>query len=121
MIYADFNYYLNNYGGTNISDEQQFRRFASAASSEIDSVTFGNVSLSDAVKQCCCEIVDIIYDYESTSGKSIMYESEKVGDYSVKYLSGTLRNAKKSEDIYAIINRRLMSSGMIYRGVSITE
>ncbi len=120
MIYADYDYYLNTYGGTKIDDEDMFRRIADIASSEMALYAPGITEATDAVKKCCCEIADVICSYEASMG-SARIQSEKVGNYSVTYASSSSMNVQRNEDIQSIIIRRLMNTGMMYRGIFLAE
>lgn len=120
MIYADFDYYLNTYGGTKIDDDDIFRRIADIASSEMSMYAPGITEATDEVKKCCCEIVDVIYTYEAYRDSSRV-QSEKVGNYSVTYASSSSITIQRNEEIQSIIIRRLMHTGMLYRGIFIAE
>lgn len=108
MIYADYDFYLNDYAGTEISTAD-FPRLSRQASAYIDTITYGNAEkatdskviakLSDA----CCAVAEVMYTQEQggevasesnhsvsrtyvTSGKSA---SNKMYDAAVIYLSNT--------------------------------
>ena len=120
MIYADFDYYTNTYGGTKIDDDDIFRRIADIASSEMSMYAPGITEATDEVKKCCCEIVDAICSYEALRENSRI-QSEKVGNYSVTYASPSSLSVQRNEEIQSIISRRLMNTGMMYRGIFLAE
>jgi len=72
-MYADFNFYENEYGG-NILTEDNAKRFLRRASRDIDTLTYRRILNSDistltefqqrVVKEVCCELAEFIFNYE---------------------------------------------------------
>lgn len=121
MIYADFDYYLNTYGGTKIDNDDIFRRIANSASREIDLVTFGNIDVDDNVQMCCCELADIISRNEQATSTASVYQSQRVGDYSVTYFSRKDALVSMRAEIHDSISKWLLLRGGLYRGIDVAE
>ena len=100
MVYADYTYYSGNYMGT--VSEEDFPRLAVRASSFLDYYTRNrsadNADL-DAVKMCCCALVDKYEVIEATqalamknlanaSANDAEVKSETVGSYSRTLATG---------------------------------
>lgn len=102
MAYADFDFYKNIYKG-NLS-AVDFEILSERASDIIDSRTefmikrcgFDNIpeELSERIQKACCAVSEALKINENGGAKS----SEKVGDYSVSYASGSLTNEQRIEN-----------------------
>lgn len=101
MAYADYDYYVNEYGGSAIA-EADFKPLANKASVYIDSATMGRAQGNpelEAVKMCCCALAEQ-YQLISTAEKLAAHSlkpgeegggevaSETVGSWSRSYQSG---------------------------------
>ena len=108
MIYADYDYYLNEYFGNSISSDD-FARLSRQASAYIDTITYSNAEkatdskviakLSDA----CCAVAEVMQKQEqggevaseSNDGASVTYVTSgktaqnRMYDAAVMYLSNT--------------------------------
>ena len=70
-MYADYDYYQNEYGGKMSVDD--FRRFGRRAERRIDSITGNKLQFAfpvnerdaQAVKDCICELVDFLYQIDA--------------------------------------------------------
>lgn len=112
MIYADYNYYTDSYGGTAISEEE-FSRLAAKASAYIDRVTVGRASEhydDDRLKCCLCDLAETLLSC-GVSG-SVM-TSETVGSWSCTFSSD-----KDTEALMLSKCRTWLPSDWLYRGVS---
>lgn len=126
MIYADYDYYRDEYGG-GLIPESDFRAAAGKASERIDSVTFGRLEngvsdeYSEKVKRCCCELAENIHKYGNTAvAESGAVSSEKIGGYSIEYQSTAEQISAVSalDDVCDdIIRRHLGRTGLLYRGI----
>ena len=69
MVYADYDYYLNEYSGNAVA-EADFTRLSRQASAYLDSLTYGKIRgpwVDDSrVKDTCCAIADILLDFTGT-------------------------------------------------------
>lgn len=116
MIYADYDYYKEEFCGKLIPQDN-FPYFAARASEYIDWQTFGRLESGipeeyDAkVRNCCCALAETEYSFSQKADIS----SEKNGSYSVTYQakSSVDHNAEKNR----IIARYLGNTGLIYKGV----
>lgn len=69
-MYADFNFYLNEFHGKAITDEEPFARLSVLASAHIDRITYGKAKTAEgseleAVKFACCSVIDELNRQES--------------------------------------------------------
>ena len=128
-LLASFDYYQKTYGGVLIEDENTFNVNCRKASQLISARTLNNVYLPQykdlaAVKTCACELAESFYDeaqfkisVSSNGGKEI--SSEKVGEYSVSYATGS--NSLMSVSALTsrrnqIISTSLALTGLLYGG-----
>ena len=106
MVYADYDYYLNEYSGNAVA-EADFTRLSRQASAYLDSLTYGKIRgpwVDDSrVKDACCAIADILHAQEqggevaseSNDGASVTYVTSgktaqnRMYDAAVMYLSST--------------------------------
>lgn len=134
MPYVDYEYYTEVYMGGATED---FPRLAVRASSYLDYFTCGRVAKHaelDAVKMCCCALVDkykVIEDAQRLADKGISgaleanaeVKSETVGGYSRTLATGgenaTLAlsaAASAKETLAATCREYLGSTGLLCRG-----
>jgi hypothetical protein len=114
--YADYTYYTGTFKGA-VIDTASFDSLARKATQEIRRYTFNRVidtEISDDVKMCCCELADLFFkaDQEDTKGLA----SEKVGEYSVSYVSPEAKEKLLNSSIISIIYNWLSMTGLLYRG-----
>lgn len=135
MAYADYTYYSGTYMGT--VSEESFPRLAVRASSFLDYYTSNrakdNANL-DAVKMCCCALVDkyaLIEAAQTLAEKNLVnaaandaeVKSETVGSYSRTLATGgeSALSALNATDgakklLAATCNEYLAHTGLLYRG-----
>lgn len=126
MIYADYEYYKDEYGGNMIS-ENDFKMVAVKASERINAMTFGRLENgipdihSEKIRRCCCELAENIHKYGNTYGaENMAVSSEKIGAYSIDYKSTAeqISAVLALDDICnEIIRRHLSRTGLLYRGM----
>ena len=116
MIYADYTYYKDSYGGRTVSEED-FPRLAAKASAYIDRLTFGRAAENAAderLKKCCCELCDCLTLTDGSGG--MVKQSESVGSWSYTLASGT---EGTSESVMArAVCRTWLPAEWLYRGVA---
>ncbi len=79
---TDFEFYCDEYGGSDITDSDEFERFAKKARLFITRVTSGEPDFEDEdVRSCLCAIAEI-YAADSLSGRIVR---EKIDDYEAEY------------------------------------
>ena len=127
MIYADYEYYCGTYMGT--VDADSFCRLATRASSFLDYYTQNrvkNFAELDAVKMCCCALVDqymLIDTAQELARKNVSaglasdegeLQSETVGGYSSV---AALKAASEAKNALASVAREYLAhTGLLYRG-----
>ena len=114
--YADFAYYAGTYKGA-VIDTASFHKYARRATLEIRKYTFNRVdesNIPDEVKMCCCEVAEVIHKSDQEDTKGIA--SEKVGEYSVSYVSPEAKEKMLSVSVRSIIYNWLADTGLVYRG-----
>lgn len=117
--YADYNFYQSEYlsGKAAVIPSEAFGHYAKKASAHINQHTFGDIgeNIPETVRLCCCELAELIYKSEnSPSANGIA--SEKVGDLSKSYESGTAAVKALPGQISEIIRSRLAGAGFLYHG-----
>ncbi len=107
MAYVDYTYYISEYmlGKTPAVAEKEFPYWEKQARTVVDQFTFGRVAadpalLIDAVKDCCCELAELLYQADQIALSQSVYTE-----------SG--RQNKVREIIY----RYLAHTGLLYAGV----
>lgn len=136
MIYADFEYYTNDYMGRSIQ-ELDFPRLAMRASRYIDYITQTKAQKSadlEAVKMCCCALAESEQQIEtaqelaqkSLSAASVdgaEVQSESVGGWSRSFRSGgsSAQDAASAAESarslrFSVAQEYLTSTGLLYRG-----
>ena len=112
MVYADYDYYLNEYGGNAVA-EADFTRLSRQASAYLDSLTCGKIRgpwVDDSrVKDACCALADILHAQEH--GGEVASES----NHSV---SRTYVTSGKSAErrMYDAAVLYLANAGLLYAG-----
>lgn len=135
MIYADYSYYAGEYMGA--VSEEEFPRLAVRASSFLDYFTQGRAESNanlDAVKMCCCALVDnykVIESSRALASKRLSdaldsdadVKSETVGSWSRSLASGSesslsaLSTAENERKLLADTCREYLgNTGLLYRG-----
>lgn len=136
MIYADFDYYVNEYLGNAIA-AGDFPRMAARASRYIDYITQNRAAKNAAlsvIKDCCCALAEqyqLIDTAEALAAHSLNVNkdgggevsSETVGSWSRSYQSGgysaqaALQATRESKSALASIARQYLAhTGLLYRG-----
>ncbi len=120
--YADFAFYMTEYGGDIIPNEQ-FQRVITRASAYIKAITFSRVdenNISEEVKAATCAVAEVIYKAESsTEGEK---KSENIDGYSATYVTeqsdGETKEKVLQKKQYAAAYPYLATTGLLYRGCS---
>lgn len=136
MAYADYDFYKNEYLGRAIT-EDDFPRFALRGSQYIDYITQGRAEDRadlEAVKMCCCELAEqyqVVETAQELAQKSLSagaaggaeLQSETVQTWTRSFRSGgdsalsaTQAAAEAQAALYAIAQRHLARTGLLYRG-----
>lgn len=134
MIYADFEYYRDIYGGTLVLEEN-YHGLSVRASAYLDYYTLGKAKNNadlEAVKMACCALVDKYSEIDTMALKaresaydvvSGAKKSESVGSYSVTYQGADdLANFAKDyseklkSELPEVVRTYLMGTNLLYRG-----
>lgn len=113
--YVDYAYYTGTYKGA-VIDTASFDYYARGATMLIGIHTFNRVTdnVPEEVKMCCCELAETLFKADKEDTKGIA--SEKVGEYSVSYVSPEVKERQLSKSTASIINNWLAMTGLLYRG-----
>lgn len=122
MAYADYEYYAEEYGGTNINEED-FKFLSNRASVYIDAMTMRRArkatgDVLESVKMATCAIAEVFLDEENVNAAAYSEEaltaslsSESVGRWSKSYkthsVSGTdveLMDKRKRDALLLYLN-----------------
>lgn len=137
MLYADYDYYANVYFGGGIEPDR-FQRLALRGSQYLDYITQGRAEAHaelEPVKMACCALAEQYQIIEAArrladkalaagaDGDGAELQSETVSKWSRSYRSGgdsakAAADAAKAADaeLYAIAQRYLARTGLLYRG-----
>ena len=114
-----YDFYNNIYKGYKLKDDNKFHNLAEKARSKIDQHTFGRLrDVTDPrililVNMTICELIDNQSDFESMGNIT----SKSQGSRSVSYAL-----PQNNESIQCdIISRRLVGTGLLYRGVNYVQ
>lgn len=130
MIYADYDFYRNEYYGRAVP-AADYPRLALRGSQYIDYITRGRAAANadlEAVRMCCCALVERYHlidaaqqaRAESLSDEYVELQSESVGGWSRSFGStadmadAVARSAQ--EEIAGIVRQYLANTGLLYRG-----
>lgn len=125
MNYATYAQYVEEYGGSLIS-EDVFKRMILKASRYIDyftdyKITQYNINNYPELVMCACEIVDAICNHSDANGRTKEKKSENTDGYSVTYVTesvdGTLVDSMLKRKAYEIARVHLMNTGLLYLGI----
>ena len=119
MTYADAAFYQNSYlCGRAAVITAAFDFYARKATQQIKRYTFNHVdesNIPDEVKNCCCEIAEILYSDEHTSETGV--SSESVGGWSRSYESTEAKRAALNQSVRNAVYAWLSNTGLLYRGL----
>lgn len=113
-IYADYDYYVNNYGGNAIA-EMDFTRLSRQASAYLDMLTLDKITddwkKDDRVKYACCAAAEV-YARQEQGGE---VASETNHNVSKTYVTSGKSVDKQLYDAAALY---LANTGLLYRGIT---
>lgn len=126
---VDYEYYSKNYGGSSIP-ESSFNNFSIKASAYVNKYTSNRINdsnINDNIKNCTCEIVDLLYSQNSKKIKienDKLVASETVGKHSKSYVNNTnliekqiLDEDELNTNCFKICYKYLASTGLMNRSV----
>ena len=122
MMYAEYSYYLSEFGGS-IVPESDWQAMATKASRYIDQITLmraAEMSDHDGVKLATCAVAEIQYKYAQQDKRTVSsagVSSESVGNHSVSYTEVTEETlAVKNAEMQQAASLYLFPTGLLYKG-----
>ena len=106
-MYADFDFYTDEYKGARIKDEDTFEFYSKKASAYIDKITFGRIEKADEnIKTAVCNVADYMAEKEAIYGIA----SEENDGFRITY---------KDDDSSALFKTAalFLPVRLLYRGV----
>lgn len=133
-VYVNYDYYVSSYliGRKHAVPEEVFLYWEKQARSEVDQYTFGRIQanpglISEAVKDCICELVELLYRADSVSqealaqglpGPIVSYSNDgESGKFDLS--QSVYTESGKAGKIHEIIYRYLGNTGLLYRGMQL--
>ena len=119
MGFVDYDYYINDFGGSAIP-ESDFAECERDAERDINYYTFGRLKAlseaTEAVQMCICDVAEALYQRMTAFGGDLPLES-----YSNDGLSGKFADGQSTAEVghreNLIIAKWLADTGMLYRGL----
>ena len=121
--FADEHFYRNIYlcGKKPLINDFDFPFYARKATTYIRQHTFDNVKenkdFPEELQMCCCEVAELIYSCEILSEEANGVVSESVGGWSKTFETAEKRQENLERKITDCIERWLLSTGLLYKGV----
>lgn len=115
--YADYAYYTGTYKGA-VIDTASFDYYSRKATQIIKLHVFGRIldfDIPDEVKMCCCELAEYLHKQDNKDHEDDV-QSEKKGEWSTSYVSGSEAEELKQSKIREIIYNWISMTGLLYRG-----
>lgn len=122
MAIVDYNYYVGEYGGNTVPEEE-FSKSEKKAEAYLKNITHGkltaeNVSEYENVKDCICEMAETVFQYSPEKKEK---KSESIDGYSVSYVTETTDGDNSvtamKRKLYSIAKYWLLNTGLLYHGV----
>ena len=119
-MYAEYDFYLNDYKGSVIPDAPNYDRAAVEASMFLDYITHNHIKdLADEimvkVKLAQCAVADVCYR-QSQDDVANVVSSESVGNHSVTYAARASYKQRELEK-YSKAKIYLHGTGLLYGGL----
>ena len=120
-MYADYDFYINDYKGSIIPDAPNYDRAAIEASAFLDYVTHNRIKdLTDAVmfkvKLAQSAIADVCYKQAQDDVANVV-SSETVGNHSVSYAVSKVGFKQREHEKYSKAKIYLHGTGLLYGGL----
>lgn len=120
-MYADYDFYLNDYKGSIIPDAPSYGRAAIEASAYIDYITHNHIKdITDEmmvkVKLAQCAVADVCYKQEQDDVANVV-SSESVGNHSVTYAVSKVGHKQRELEKYSKAKIYLHGTGLLYGGL----
>ena len=121
-MYADYEFYKNDYKGSVIPDAPNYDRAAVEASAYLDYLTHYRISedSADAVKEkvklAQCAVADVCYKQAQDEVANVV-SSESVGNHSVSYAVSKVSFKQRELEKYSKAKIYLHGTGLLYGGL----
>ena len=124
MVYATYEYYIEEYCGETIPDKA-FQKVIAKASRYIDRFTFGRITEGNkhefpSLPACACDMAETIYRIQGADGTTKEKKSETTDGYSVAYVTegadGKIAEDMLKKKLYSIAETHLITTGLLYLG-----
>lgn len=115
IIYADYNFYINEYG-TDIPQEK-FQKYAKEASAYIRRLTIGKSDgfEGDELKYATCAVAEAVYNFDKSCINGKIVSSENNDGYSVSYATGNDCHTERLNAEYLAARKWLAGTGLLSR------
>ena len=121
-MYAEYDFYLNDYKGSTIPDAPSYDRVAVEASAYLDYITHNRIKVDELpeavmgkVKMAQCAIADVCYKQNQDDVANVV-SSESVGNHSVTY-AAKASNKQRELEKYSKAKIYLHGTGLLYGGL----
>ena len=119
-MYAEYDFYTNDYKGSVIPDASAYNGAAIEARAYLDYITHNHIKdLSDEimvkVKLAQCAIADVCYKQTQEDGNVV--SSESVGNHSVTYAVAKVGFKQRELEKYSKAKIYLRGTGLLYGGL----
>ena len=126
ISYANKDFYTTQYlcGKEAVINTASFDFYARQATQEIKKFAGWNIDEADipeAVKFCCCELAEMIFNAEKQQNQSAGKASETVGSWSVSYSDQSVNLQSCKDKTKEIVFKWLTGTGLLYAGVRICK
>ena len=120
-MYANYDFYTNDYKGSVIPDAPSYDRAAIEASAYLDYITHNHIKgLTDEimakVKLAQCAIADVCYKQAQDDVANVV-SSETVGNHSVSYAVTKVNYKQRDVEKYSKARIYLHGTGLLYGGL----
>ena len=122
-MYAEYDFYLNDYKGSAIPDAPSYDRVAVEASAYIDYITHNRIKVEELpeavkgkVKMAQCAVADVCYKQAQDDVANVV-SSESVGNHSVTYAVSKASFKQREHEKYSKAKTYLHGTGLLYGGL----
>ena len=122
-MYAEYDFYLNDYKGSSIPNATAYDRAAIEASVYLDYITHGRVdaevlteAVMEKVKLAQCAIAEVCYKQAQDDVANVV-SSESVGNHSVSYAVTKVSYKQRELEKYSKAKIYLRGTGLLYGGL----
>ena len=120
-MYADIDFYMNEYKGGAIPNDTSYEKAAIEASAFLDYITHNHIKdlaeeIMVKVKLAQCAVADVCYKQEQDEVANVV-SSESVGNHSVSYAVSKVSFKQRELEKYTKAKIYLHGTGLLYGGL----